>query len=240
MCQWGHRHVAKLLRTHVSSDHVSDTSPVVVQCSSIGSLGQTPDAWLEKELGASLASVKPSGTLRKIHKPRVSLIYPSHGDVLASYDGLLGGGCLPYSRATAVKQPWLQDHLHHWRAEASARSRAPPHIKTFTRPSLDNNSWTRPSLDNNNSWTIPWFILTSANLSKAAWGSVSQAGNSCLIMSYEAGVVWLPSLVTGQQVFSVVPFNQRQPGSDKFPLHYDLPLTKYGDKDKPWLIDALK
>ena len=41
MCQWGHRHVAKLLRTHVSSDHVSDTSPVVIQCSSIGSCNQT-------------------------------------------------------------------------------------------------------------------------------------------------------------------------------------------------------
>ena len=133
MCQWGHRHVAKLLRTHVSADHVSNTSPVVVQCSSIGSLGPTPDAWLEKELGASLSSVKTSGTFGRIPRPRVSLIYPSHGDVLSSYDGLLGGGCLPYSRATAVKQPWLQDHLHRWRADASERSRAPPHIKTYTR-----------------------------------------------------------------------------------------------------------
>ena len=139
--------------------------------------------------------------------------------------GLLGGGRLPYSRATAVKQPWLQDHLHRWRAEASERSRAPPHIKTYTRP-------------NPASATVPYFILTSANLSKAAWGSVSQAGNSCLIMSHEAGVVWLPDVVSGHHVFSVVPFNQRQPGSYKFPIHYDLPLTKYGDKDKPWLIDA--
>ena len=83
------------------------------QCSSIGSLGQTPDTWLEAELGKSLASVRPGpgGPLARVTCPHVSLVYPSHEDVLGSYDGLLGGGCLPYSRATAVKQPWLQVNL---------------------------------------------------------------------------------------------------------------------------------
>ena len=245
MCLWGHRSVAKLLRSHVPA-HMA-TWPVVAQCSSIGSLGQTPDTWLESELGASLASVRPGpgGPLaRATCRSHVSLIYPSHGDVLASYDGLLGGGCLPYSRATAVKQPWLQvlfemrlchchrnllcqDHLHNWRADASFRTRAPPHIKTYTRTDSSHS-------------TIPFFILTSANLSKAAWGSVNKDGTSCLVMSYEAGVVWLPSLITGQETFTVTTFNKREPGSEEFPLHYDLPLTKYGDKDRPWLIDALR
>ena len=230
MCLWGHRAVAKLLRTHVSPD-VSPAWPVVAQCSSIGSLGPSPDTWLETELGASLASTRPpagaGGLARVASRGRVQLIYPSHGDVAASYDGVLGGGCLPYSRATAAKQPWLQGHLARWRAEASGRTRAPPHIKTYTRPSPDCAS-------------LPFFMLTSANLSKAAWGSVSQAGTSCLIMSYEAGVVWLPSLVTRQHMFSAVPFSQRRPGSSQFPLHYDLPPSKYGDKDRPWLIDNLR
>jgi len=228
MCLWGHRAVAKLLRTHVSS-HVSSW-PVVAQCSSIGSLGLTPDSWLEAELGRSLASVRPGhgGPLAQPScRPHVSLIYPSHADVLGSYDGLLGGGCLPYSRATAIKQPWLQDHLHKWRADASSRSRAPPHIKTYTRTDSSHSA-------------LPYFMLTSANLSKAAWGSVNKDGTSCLIMSYEAGVVWLPSLITGRDTFTVTPFSQRESGSEKFPLHYDLPLSKYGDKDRPWLIDALR
>ena len=82
-------------------------------------------------------------------------------------------------------------------------------------------------------------MLTSANLSKAAWGSVSGAGNSCNILSYEAGVVWLPSFITGEETFTIVPFSQRQPGSLEFPLHYDLPLNRYSDKDRPWLIDSL-
>lgn len=220
MCLWGHRAVSKLLRLNVSPSVSS--WPVKIQCSSIGSLGMSPDIWLEHELGTSLSSTQS----RSLTRPKVSVVYPSHSDVLASYDGPLGGGCLPYSGQTAAKQPWLVDHLNHWQAEASNRSRAMPHIKTYTRSSPDNTE-------------LAYFMLTSANLSKAAWGSVSKAGNSCLIMSYEAGVVWLPKFVTGEEVFKTVPFKERQPGSDSFPLHYDLPLTKYGYGERPWLYDFL-
>ena len=82
-------------------------------------------------------------------------------------------------------------------------------------------------------------MLTSANLSKAAWGSVNARGDNCTIMSYEAGVVWLPSLVLGEETFTAVPYKDRQPGSDHFPVHYDLPLTRYSDSDRPWVIDYL-
>jgi tyrosyl-DNA phosphodiesterase-1 len=64
---------------------------------------------------------------------------------------------------------------------------------------------------------LPFFMLTSANLSKAAWGSVNKDGTSCLIMSYEAGVVWLLSLITGLDTFTVTSFSQREAGSEKFP-----------------------
>ena len=95
----------------LSGHHPVHSHLFIGQCSSIGSLGQSPDTWLEAELGTSFASVRPGpgGPLARVTcRPHVSLIYPSHEDVLGSYDGLLGGGCLPYSRATAVKQPWLQ------------------------------------------------------------------------------------------------------------------------------------
>jgi len=220
MCLWGHRAVAKLLRTNIPPSVSS--WPVTVQCSSIGSLGISPDMWLEHELATSLSSTLS----RSLVSPRVSLVYPAHSDVLASYDGALGGGCLPYSGKTAAKQPWLVNHMNHWRAEASSRTRAMPHIKTYTRTSQDTTE-------------MAFFILTSANLSKAAWGSVSKAGNSCTIMSYEAGVVWLPKVVTGEEVFRTTQFKERQPGSNMFPLHYDLPLTKYGQGDSPWLYDFL-
>ena len=220
MCMWGHRAVAKLLRNNIPPSVSS--WPVIVQCSSIGSLGLSPDMWLEHELGNSLSS----NMSRSLTRSRVSVVYPSHNDVLSSYDGPLGGGCLPYSGQTAAKQPWLVDHMNHWRAEASNRTRAMPHIKTYTRTSPDNTE-------------MAYFMLTSANLSKAAWGSVSKAGNSCLIMSYEAGVVWLPKFVTGEELFKTVQFKERNACSNMFPLHYDLPLTKFSEREKPWLYDFL-
>ena len=128
-------------------------------------------------------------------------------------------------RVTASKQPWLQEDLCRWSAGGSGRTRAPPHIKTYTRISPDNKQ-------------LAFFMLTSANLSKAAWGCVSSAGNSCNILSYEAGVVWLPSIITGEETFTRVSFSQRQSASPQFPLHYDLPLQRYSDSDRPWLIDS--
>ena len=76
-------------------------------------------------------------------------------------------------------------------------------------------------------------MLTLDNLA-TAWGSVNKDGNSCLIISYQAGVVWLPSLITGLDTFTVTSFSQR-PGV-RSSLHYDPPLSKYGDKDRPWRI----
>ena len=58
-------------------------------------------------------------------------------------------------------------------------------------------------------------------------------------MSYEAGVVWLPKFVTGEEMFKTVPFKERKVGSNMFPLHYDLPLTKFTEREKPWLYDFL-
>jgi len=220
MCLWGHRAMAKLLRQNVPSS--VGNLPLTIQCSSIGSLGMTPEVWLEHELGTSLSSTQN----RSLSRPRVCVMYPSHNDVLGSYDGPLGGGCLPYSSQTASKQPWLIDHLVHWRAEASYRSRAMPHIKTYTRANPEDKK-------------IAFFALTSANLSKAAWGSVNKAGNSCLIMSYEAGVVWLPKFFTGDDMFETVSFRERKAESCTFPLHYDLPMKRYEDGERPWLYDYL-
>lgn len=38
-------------------------------------------------------------------------IYPSFEDVASSHDGLLAGGCLPYSKSVHEKQTWLNHHL---------------------------------------------------------------------------------------------------------------------------------
>ena len=76
----------------------------------------------------------------------------------------------------------------------------------------------------------------SANLSKAAWGSLNKAGDKLHIKSYEVGVLFLPKFVTGKSVFSL----KSGDSEPKFYLPYDLPLQKFGPSDSPWLYDYLR
>lgn len=71
----------------------------------------------------------------------------------------------------------------------TGRDRAMPHIKSYTRISPDLKS-------------VPWFVLTSGNLSKAAWGVQR---NNHYIMNYEAGVVFLPKFIVSATHFSAMP-----------------------------------
>ena len=53
---------------------------------------------------------------------------------------------------------------------------------------------------------LSWFLLTSANLSQAAWGAVQSSGSTLYVKSYELGVLYLPSKVkTTMRRFSCTP-----------------------------------
>ncbi len=215
MAKWGLRRVAAILRKHLTLSSLNNSWPVVAQCSSIGSLGPNESSWLKGELGKCLSTTHSSSG----YVAPIKVIYPSKGDVLQSHDGILGGGCLPYSRKTHEKQPWFQDFLHRWVAEGSGRTKAMPHVKTYTRLSPD---FSRAA----------YFLLTSANMSKAAWGNVNKAGDSQQIQSYELGVLFLPEFVNKKEFFDV--------GID-LKLPFDVPLIKYkGGDDSPWFMDYLK
>lgn len=221
---WGHARLGALLAKHATP--INDRIPVVCQSSSIGSLGANVQAWILQDFVNSLKKDStPLGKLRQM--PAFKMIYPSFGNVSGSHDGMLGGGCLPYGKNTNDKQPWLKDHLHQWKSNDRYRSRAMPHIKTYTRYNLEDQS-------------VYWFVLTSANLSKAAWGCFNKNSNiqPCLrIANYEAGVVFLPRFVTGEDTF---PLGNNRDGVPAFPLPYDVPLTPYAPDDKPFLMDYLQ
>jgi tyrosyl-DNA phosphodiesterase-1 len=51
--KWGHLHLSWLLQQHASSE-ANET--IIMQCSSIGSLGPSPSSWLAGELGVSMAA----------------------------------------------------------------------------------------------------------------------------------------------------------------------------------------
>lgn len=83
---------------------------VIAQASSIGSLGKTPGEWLRSVLLRSLASHKDCPTPSN-SSATLSVVFPSRENVMNSYYGEEGGGCLPYSKANNEKQKWLKDYL---------------------------------------------------------------------------------------------------------------------------------
>lgn len=221
---YGHSRIASLLSSH--SAPIDDVNPIHLQCSSIGSLGPNSSAWLSSEIATSFRRDSAPIGLRRM--PQIKLIYPSLNNVLSSHDGIAGGGCLPYDGKTHEKQTWLKEHLHQWKASSRKRNQAMPHIKTYFRYSERG---------------LYWFILTSANLSRSAWGAFNK-GNKSLnptlrINSYEAGVMFLPRVMIKKDRF---PLTQSQQKDDVpiFPLPYDIPTLVYGPHDVPYCAEYLK
>ncbi|XP_053973782.1 probable tyrosyl-DNA phosphodiesterase [Hylaeus volcanicus] len=213
---WGHRKLATVLSKHATLPPDAPQWPIIAQSSSIGSLGPNYESWLLKEIVPSMSRETTSGL--KSH-PNFQFIYPSINNYKQSFDCQVGSCCLPYSLQTHSKQEWVESYLYQWKATHSARDKAMPHIKSYTRLSPDFKR-------------IPWFVLTSANLSKAAWGT---ARNSHYIMSYEAGVIFIPKfIIKGSTTF---PIKEEEAGVPVFPIPYDRPLTKYEPGDKPFVMD---
>jgi tyrosyl-DNA phosphodiesterase-1 len=93
---------------------------------------------------------------------------------------------VPSSSSSGNKPKLLegfQGRLRCWDGSPSGRQRAPAHMKCYFpyRQTGDGDV------------ELAWFVLTSANLSQAAWGVYQTNGNQLYIKSYELGVLFLPS-----------------------------------------------
>ncbi|GCC38103.1 hypothetical protein chiPu_0016614 [Chiloscyllium punctatum] len=220
--KWGHLKLGKILNNCASPVTNQESWPLIGQFSSIGSLGADETKWLCSEFKESLTML---GKCQSNQKVPLHLVYPTVENVRTSLEGYPAGGSLPYAIATAQKQPWLSSFFCRWSAEVTGRSRAMPHIKTYMRASPDFGE-------------LAWFVVTSANLSKAAWGTLEKNGFQLMIRSYELGVLYLPKafgIETGR--FSVC--QDRLPDCKvsgmSFPVPYDLPPEHYSSKDRPWI-----
>ncbi|XP_049547524.1 probable tyrosyl-DNA phosphodiesterase [Anopheles darlingi] len=216
---WGHARLGYLLTKYAAP--IDDSCPLVAQSSSIGSLGPSPESWVLGEIMANFR--KDSAPIGIRRMPGFRMIYPSYSNVRQSHDSLLGGGCLPYGRATHSKQEWLKTYLHQWFCRSRHRNKAMPHIKTYCR-------WSHRGLY--------WFLLTSANLSKSAWGVYNKTGRfekPLRINSYEAGVLFLPKLLLDENFFPMEA-GKKDP---QFPMPYDVPIIPYAPEDTPFFMDYL-
>ena len=101
LSHFGHMRVGSILRKELKPCKW----PLIVQCSSIGTLGNLPE-WLN-EVANSLAP----------NNKDIKLVYPSKKNVFQSIEGVFGGGCLPYKKSQHEKQPWLRDYFYQWKSD---------------------------------------------------------------------------------------------------------------------------
>ncbi|XP_042877810.1 probable tyrosyl-DNA phosphodiesterase [Penaeus japonicus] len=211
--KWGHMKARRAIRQHGGT--WTSSVPIIAQCSSIGSLGKDAKSWLSGELGMSLTGAP--GVCASA--PKVNVIYPSEDDVCNSSEGWMGGSCLPYNSGTHAKQTWLTECMHCWRSDRRKRTRVMPHIKTYTRLNKSQSS-------------AQFFLLTSANISKAAWGTLQKQNTQLFIRSYEAGILLLPKFLIDATEFPL--------SAKDLSLPYDVPLTPYPNGATPWFMNTDK
>ncbi|KAF6020566.1 TDP1 [Bugula neritina] len=214
---FGHLKLRKILQQHGPASDASSW-PVIGQFSSIGRLGANANSWLRGEFMQSLSMTK-GGTL-SAPLPDLKLVFPTVENVRNSLEGYQAGGSLPFSQQTYDQQRYIKSFMCEWRSESRGRSQASPHIKSYLRLSPDNKR-------------VPWFLTTSSNLSKAAWGALEKQETQLMIRSYELGVLFLP------EMFDLENFVVDDSFSDgnAFPFPFDLPLTPYLPADEPWIVD---
>ncbi|KAF1002807.1 tyrosyl-DNA phosphodiesterase 1 isoform X1 [Apium graveolens] len=242
--KWGHMKLRTVLQES-TFDQQFRKAPLVYQFSSLGSLDEK---WMT-ELASSMSSgvsedQKPLG----VGEPLI--IWPSVEDVRCSLEGYAAGNAIP-SPQKNVEKEFLKKYWAKWKASHSGRCHAMPHIKTFARYNGQN---------------LAWFLLTSSNLSKAAWGALQKNNSQLMIRSYELGVLFLPSkwqgcsfscTDNGNQVMGKCESakaseaektklvtlswegNRNTESSEviTLPVPYELPPQRYSSEDIPWSWD---
>jgi tyrosyl-DNA phosphodiesterase-1 len=239
---WGWPGLERVLKK-VPATTLAHKAQINVQISSVGT---SSEKWLEgffDVLGTTTAGQQP-----KAKKPLVRVIFPTADEIRRSLDGYQSGNSI-HMKLNSVMQKaqlkYMKPLLCTWAGDSkedqngvrqSGRRRAAPHIKTFIRFSDEN-------CDN-----IDWTMVTSANLSKQAWGEMANKQGDVNIKSFEIGVLVCPQWLggNGEKVAMVPVFKKDKPemgvseGVDKVigvRMPYDLPLTPYDENEEPWCAE---
>lgn len=211
---WGYPRMGYLLSQHATP--IDATFPLVAQSSAVGVFGNSPKLWILREIMFHFGKDRERRKVRLL--PGFRFIYPTYACVSASYNGA-GRSCFPYSVEVHEKQLWLENYMYHWISEARHRSKAMPHIKTYCR-------WSPEGLQ--------WFLLTSSNFSKSAWGT-NRFGEYLHINNYEAGVLYLPKVLLNED-FLPMDSHGKHP---QFPMPYDVPIVPHAPTDIPYCCGYL-
>jgi tyrosyl-DNA phosphodiesterase-1 len=194
------------------------TPNIIIQISSIATLGPTT-TWLENFQRAlskckAASSTTNNGAFTNARKPTFNIIFPTATEIRTSLDGYASGASIHTKLQSHTQQKqldYLRPYLRHWKhlnpandapyastspspspspsktsttttTRSADRGPAAPHIKTYIR------------FHDKQQRRIDWAMVTSANLSKQAWGEVENKNGEVWIQSWECGVVVWPAL----------------------------------------------
>lgn len=230
----------------------STSKPLLCQFSSIGSLSAN---WLGEFVSSIdfttarlFDPVNPPARKGNVDlSARMKIIWPTVEEIRSCEEGYAGGGAIP-GRMKNLDKEFLRPLFHRWSSRNKddlRTARHAPHIKTFVQPSSDGRS-------------IDWLVLTSHNLSTAAWGqvqkrSVGSTERILFIRHWELGVFISPETLqraSGDDSGEVrlVPFTGSAIGPDTVDsghesndvcaaLPYGLSPTPYNPEDVSWACD---
>ncbi|CAK7219014.1 hypothetical protein SCUCBS95973_003677 [Sporothrix curviconia] len=186
-------------------------------------------------------------------RPQFRIMFPTADEIRRSLEGYDSGSSIHAKIKSPQQQKqlaYMRPMLCHWANDAddgaalppiksscvgdAKRRRAAPHVKTYVRYS-----------NSSDGCHVDWALMTSANLSKQAWGEARSAGGEMRIASYELGVLVWPELLTGNAETTMQPVFGRDDWGDSnavasnmtVPLRipYSLPVQGYGPGEIPWV-----
>ena len=224
----GHVALKRSVRSHASP--VDRHARIVCQFSSIGSL-------TEKYLSELQESMSAQGSLRpNPSNVQISLVYPTVEEIRTSVQGYHGGGSVP-GTSKNVSKPFLRRLFCRWSSLPNASSLPTnpiwkpsnvPHIKSYYQTCPDGES-------------LSWLVLSSHNLSKAAWGEAinTKFGRRLFIRHWELGVFFSPKLLCVKRLvpWSTANARTKDRGDALVPLPYNLFPDSYQPIDQPWAVD---
>ena len=219
---WGHMKLRRVLsgRSATQNPAIPDDerAEIYLQFSSVGSLNEK---WIGEFIGDTLGA--KAGMF-------VKTVWPTENEVRSCVEGYNGGRSIPGSTKNVQKMMgFLGPTLFRWGGNP-LREVTPPHIKTYTKVRREKGGERRCG-------GVEWSVLTSSNLSMAAWGKLEKNGTQLFIMNYELGLVFLPG-APGQCRPQMA--QMRNPAPLVVPLPFPTPPTPYTETDIPWVCDKDK
>lgn len=145
---------------------------------SFSSVGSVSKEWLNKDFVANLE--QHCSPAKNVGSGELKLIWPSVSSVQQSVFGYFGARHCHANRKNLCK-PFLMERLFHWQSVPVENQRHfLSHAKLVMRTSIDDQA------------ECEWALLTSCNLSRAAWGETIHFGKRrsvFTIRSFELGVL---------------------------------------------------